>query len=570
VRASIDSQVVDLGSIIPGKSLSSFGVSATSSEVRISKLLAAVALVVLLLTSANVANLLLVRALGRRREIAVRLALGVGRRRLVTQLVTEGVLLALVGAAGALVLTEIGTSAVRVWLLGDIAWSDNPVDLRVLVFTGIVAIVTGIATSLVPALQTSRPQLAPALKAGARDGSVQRSRTRDALLVAQAALAIMLLAGAGLFVRSLRNVGAIDVGLDASHMLVAQISQGSVGLSNAESRQLFNEFMTRANNLPGVTTSAVSVGLPFSLSWGARVIVPGREAPKLQTGPLQYAVTPGYFDVLGIKLVAGRLFTDADRLGGAPVTLINETLAHLYFPASNPVGTCVKIGADSLPCTTIVGVVTNTHRQDIIESPVPQLYRPLDQLPASATDGTVSFFGYTMVVRTRGDAALLVEPLRRAMQSVGSRVPYANITPMSDILGRQTRSWSLGARVFSAFGALALVLAAVGLFSVVAFTIGQRMHELGVRSALGAQAIDLMRLTMVRGLTPAAIGIVVGVVLSLASGRFVSALLYQTSPHDPAVLAAASGALFTAAVVASLIPAMRTMNVDPTIALRAE
>jgi ABC-type antimicrobial peptide transport system permease subunit len=290
----------------------------------------------------------------------------------------------------------------------------------------------------------------------------------------------------------------------------------------------------------------------------------------LQETPKQYAVTPGYFDALGIRLVAGRTFTDADRMGTAPVTVINETIARFYFGGTNPVGACLKIEADTMPCTTVVGVVTNTRRQDLVEGPVPQLYRPLDQLPASVTDGTVSFFGYILVARTRGDASAFVEPLRRAMQSVGSQVPYARVQSMRAILGNKTRGWELGARVFTAFGALALLLAAVGLFSVVAFTIGQRMHEFGVRSALGAQASDLLRLTIVRGLTPAAVGIVVGILLSLASGRFVGALLFQVSPSDPAVLAGASSVLFVAAVVASLVPAMRAVRVDPTIALRAD
>src|SRR5262249_35684061 len=264
--------------------------------------------------------------------------------------------------------------------------------------------------------------------------------------VAQAALAIVLLAGAGLFVRSLRNVAGLDLGLDANHVLVAQISQGSVGLSPAESRRLFSEFSSRVNALPGVTGSAVSVGMPFSLSWGARVHIAGRELPRLQTSPLQYAVTPGYFDALGIRLVAGRLLSDADRIGGAPVTVINETMARVYFPAANPIGACLTIGADTMPCTTVVGVVTNTHRQDLVEGLVPQLYRPLDQLPPSMTESTVSFFGYTLVVHTRGDAALLAEPVRHALQSVGTSVPYATVTPLSAMIGRKSRGWELGAR----------------------------------------------------------------------------------------------------------------------------
>ena len=569
-RARIDSETVALGSIIPGRSLSSFGVAANSAEVKTSKLLAAVAVVVLLIACANVANLLLVRSLSRRREMAVRLALGVGRRRLVSQLLVEGMLLALLGGVAALAVTEVGTRAVRGWLLGEGAWSGGVVNPRVLAFSAVVALLTGIITSLVPALQASRPDLTSALKAGSREGSVQRSLTRSVLLVTQASLALVLLTGAGLFIRSLRTVAALDLGLDVDHVLVAQISQGSVGLSNADSRRLFDRFMERARGLPGVQASAVSVGLPFSLSWGTSVSIPGRELPRDRQSPFQYAVTPDYFETLGIRLVAGRPLTTADRAGSAPVMLINEAMARRYFAGVNPVGACMRVGADTMPCTTIVGVVTNTRRQDLVEDPLSQLYRPLDQLAPAITDRTVGFFGYTMIVRARGDAALLVEPLRRAMQATSSLVPYATVHTMRETLGGQTRGWELGARVFTVFGGLALVLAGVVLFSVVAFTVGQRMHEFGVRAALGAQASDLLRLTIVRGLAPAALGIATGVALTLAGGQFVASLLFETSPRDPVVLGGASAVLFLAALVASLVPAWRVTKVDPTIALRAD
>jgi hypothetical protein len=273
-----------------------------------------------------------------------------------------------------------------------------------------------------------------------------------------------------------------------NHALVAQISQGSVGLSNEESRRLFEEFAVRARRLPGVTASAVSVGLPFSLSWGATLSAPGRELPKVEQNPFQYAVTPGYFDALRIRKLSGRAFTDADREGTEAVAIVNETMARLYWPQQSPIGACIKFGADSMPCTTVIGVVSNTRRQDLVEGLVPQIYRPLAQLSPSVTNSTVSFFGFTLVVGTTGDASALVEPLRRTIQSTTTSVPYANVMTMRGLLGRQTRSWELGARVFSAFGVLALALAAVGLFSVVAFTIGQRMHEFGIRTALGAQA----------------------------------------------------------------------------------
>ena len=308
--ARLDSTAVVLGSIVPGRSLWTWGMSGSSNDVRISELLSAVALMVLLIACANVANLLLVRALGRRREIAVRLALGINRRRLIGQLLVEGLMLSFLGALGALAVTAVGARFVRRWMIGDGAWSGGAVDGHVLVFTAFVALVTGIVTSLVPALQSSKPDLTSALKSGTREGSVQKSRTRTVLLVAQAALAIILLAGAGLFIRSLRNVGALDFGVDVNHALVGQISQGSVGLSNEESRRLFEEFARRARSLPGVSASAVSVGLPFSLSWGMRLTAPGRELPRVEQSPVQYAVTPGYFDALRIRKLSGRVFGD--------------------------------------------------------------------------------------------------------------------------------------------------------------------------------------------------------------------------------------------------------------------
>jgi putative ABC transport system permease protein len=568
--AYVDSQSVLLGSIIPGRSLWTWQFSGSGSDMKVAKLVGAVALIVLLIACANVANLLLVRALGRRREIAVRLALGVGRRRLIGQLVIEGLLLAALGAAGALGVAIVSSQIVRRWLIGDGAWTGGIVNGRLLAFTIAVGVVSGLVTSLAPAFEASRLDLTPALKAGAREGSVQRSWTRAGLLGAQVALAIVLLTGAGVFLKSLRNVGALDMGIDMSHVLMASISQGSAGLTNEQSLRLFEQFSERVRQIPGVRTSAVSIGLPFSLSWGTRVSLPGREAPKKRNGPFQYAVTPGYFDALGIRLLAGRTFTDADRAGTAPVVIVNATLAKQLWPGQSPIGSCLKVGADSLPCSTVIGVVSDTRRQDLVEEPVTQVYLSLEQLPFSRTESTVSFFGYTLVARTTGDAQSYTETIRRTMQGVSSVVPYANVQTMRDLIGRHTRSWELGANVFSAFGALALVLASIGLFSVVAFTLGQRMHEFGVRRALGAQTIDLLTLGVTRGLGPVVAGIVAGVVITIGAERFVDSLLFQETAHDPVVLLSATVSLFGAAVVASLVPARRAAGVDPTVALRSE
>ncbi len=569
---SPDSQTVVFGSIVPGKSKATFGIGVSSPEVRVAKLLSGVALLVLIIACANIANLLLARALNRRREIAVRLALGVSQRRLVGQLLIEGMMLALLGAAGALVVTQFGSQVLRRWLLGDAAWNANAVDLRVLVFTACAAIVTGVVTSLAPALQASRRELTNALKSGAREGTVYRSRLRDALVVAQAALAIVLMTGAGLFVRSLRNAGDLPLGVDLQHVLVAQIAHASAGLNNEQALRLHLDFVERTRTLPGVSAAAVSIALPFSLSWGADVSVPGRTLPRVRQEPVQYAVTSQYFKVLRIPLLAGRPFTDADGLATERVVIVNENMARLYWPTQSPIGQCLRVGAgaDTMPCSAIVGVVGNTRRQDIVEGLVPQLYRPLVQLVPSETNRTVSFFGYTLIVRTVGDPAVMIEPVRRAIQSASPIVPYANVQPMESLLDPKLQAWRLGARAFSVFGGLALVLAVVGLYSVVTFTVLQRLHEFGVRVALGAQRSDIARLTIARGVMPVIIGIVIGSALALAGGRLVASLLFRVSPRDPVVLGAVSAVLLSAAALAALIPAWRATRVNPIAALRAE
>ncbi len=567
---SPDSEEVFLGSIIPGRGLNGFGISGTSSELRVSKLLGGVAILVLLIACANVANLLLVRGLTRRREIAVRLALGITQRRLIGQLVLEGILLSIFGASGALACAQASAGFIRVLLLGDASWSGSAIDGRVLAFTAAVALVTGLLTSLLPAWQSSRPALTSALKAGVREGGMSRSRTRTGLLVGQAALAIVLLAGAGLFVRSLRKVADLPLGIDIDRVLVAHIEHASVGMSNAEAREVYRHFTERAHQVPGVSAAATSIGLSFGLGWSTRLSVPGRPKPEVTNNPSQYAVTPEYFQVMGIRLRTGRLFTEADRAGAQPVAIINETTAKTFWGSADPVGNCLKVGADTMPCTTVVGVVSDARRQQLIEKPVSQLYRPLDQLPASVTNSTVSFFGYTMIARTTRDPATLREPLRRALQSTAADIPYVEVAPLRDHLGRQTRTWTLGATMFSAFGGLALVLSMIGLYSVVAFTLAQRLHEFGVRLALGATGADLLRLTLVRGVMPAVAGILVGVALALLGSGLVAGLLFELSPRDPAVFAAVSILLLAAAVVASLVPALRARKVDPMIALRAD
>ena len=569
--ARADSGRVLFGSVIPGKSLGRSGLSATSPVVRVARLLGVVSLMVLLLACANVANLLLVRALARRREIAVRLALGISRRRLAGQLMLEGLLLALLGAAGALAIVVIASGGLRRLLLAEWTWSGSAVDGRVLMVTGTATIVTALIVSVLPIAQFTNPELTTALKSGVREGRADsRSRTRAGLLMVQTALALVLLAGAGLFVRSLQRVAELPFGVDMDRVVLASIEHGTVGLSTAEAKRLYLQFMERARAVPGVSAAAVSIAHSFGLGWGTRVTYRGERLQLPQQGFAQYAITPDYFTVMGIRLVGGRAFSDDDREGSAPVVVINETAARSFWPAGDAIGQCIVVGADTMPCATIVGIVTNSRRQQLMEGPIPQLYRPLLQLPIPLYEATVSNFGFTLLARSERPAAV-VEPLRRAIQSTSASVPFAHVRTLSDQFGgRHTRAWTLGASMFSIFGGLALVIAAVGLFSVVTFTMAQRTHEYGVRLALGASESHLVWITMLRGLVPATLGLLLGAALSMAAGKLVASLLFETAPYDPVVFGSISALLLATAAVACLLPGLRAARTDPAVVLRSE
>lgn len=562
-----DSETVLLAPLIPGGEAGTIG----STSIKVSRMLVIVSFIVLGIACANVANLLLVRGYRRRREIAIRLALGVSRARLMSQLLIEGLLLATIGGVGALLVAHWTSQSVRALLLGSSAWSGEAVDGRMLAFTAAMTLAGGLLSALAPALQATRTNLNDGLKEGVREGGGQGSPLRAGLLILQAALAIVLLTGAGAFIRSVENINHRPFGIDLDHVLVASISHASVGLTNAQALALYRQFADRARAMPGVQSTAVTLGLPFGLSWSANAALSnGRKPPQTRQNAVQYAVTADYFSTMGIGLVAGRRFTPQDRAGGAPVAAVNETMAQMYWPNQDAVGQCLKFGGDTMPCATVVGVVTNTVRQGFQEGIVPQAYRPLDQVSAAETDRVVSYFGYYMVLRSTRDAALLVQPVRQAMQSVSSLVPFATVRPMRDLLSSRMRPWNMGEKVFVALGVLALVLATIGLYSVLAFSIAQRLHEFGVRVALGARAADLVRLTVSVGLAPIIGGIVCGVLLAFLLGKFIASLLFNVSPHDPTILASVCAILLLTATLASLIPALRATKVDPARVLRAD
>jgi predicted permease len=539
-----------------------------SPERRVAALLGGVSVLVLLMACANVANLLLTRAFGRRREIAVRLALGISRVRLIRQLVTESVVLATAGGVAALLVVRWGSAFVQSVLLSDFAWPDTPIDGRVLAFTAAATVAVGLIAGLVPAYQGSDPHLSRTLREGTRGSGLSRSRTRTMLLLLQAATSVVLLVGTGLFVRSLRNVRNVDLGVDIDRLLTATIDLRSVGIDSAAADDYFERVRENASKLPGVAAVTYADAPPFGdWSLGTSLSVPGRDSlPRTTESPYWTFVRPDYFSTVGTRIVAGRSFTDADMVSGAaPVVIINEAVAKWIWPGQNAVGRCVRVGADSEPCSDVIGVAATTHRSGIVEDAGPlQVYMPMRR-------GRSSVRARLVLVRPRAvEPEALTEPVRRVMQTAAAGVPYANVRPMHDALNSELRPWQLGATMFAAFGFIALLLSSLGLYSVVAYTVAQRMHEMGVRVALGAQVADIRRLVLAQGLRIAAVGVAAGTIIALVSGRFVASLLFQTSPRDPIVFGVVIAVLLGVATIASLVPARRATHADPLAALHAE
>jgi predicted permease len=388
------------------------------------------------------------------------------------------------------------------------------------------------------------------------------------LLLIQAAVSVVLLVGTGLFVRSLRNVNTVDLGIDVDHLLVGSIDLRSVGIDSARADQYFELARNAVLRLPGVSSVTIADAAPFGdWSIGSDVALPTHDSlPKHKESPNLTWVAPNYFATVGTRLVAGRAFTESDSRSGAPATIIvNEEIARWIWQGKSALGQCLLIGEKAKTCSEVVGVVRNTHRSSIAQDAEPlQIYEPLQP-----TSGDTR--ARMLIVRPTGvEPADLVEPVRRAMQTAMPGVPYANVRPMRDRLDDEMRPWRLGATMFAAFGLIALVLSSLGLYSVVAYTVAQRMHEMGVRVALGAQVGDIRRLVLTQGLRVAAVGVGGGTIIALTTGKFVAPMLFETSPRDPLVFGVVIVLLLAVATLASLVPARRAVRADPLVALRSE
>jgi predicted permease len=523
--------------------------------------LSGVAAVVLLIACANTANLLLARALRRRREIAVRVALGISRFRLFAQLLVESVLLAVLGAAAGLALARWGSGVVRAALLPAVEWTTSIADRRLLIFAAVVSVVAGVLAGLAPAIQSGRGDVASALKSGGREGALHRSRLRTGLLIMQAALSMTLLVGAGLFVRSLRNVHAVRLGYDADRVMFVDLRLRGVTLDSTGNVDLRERLVARAKTIPGVEHASRAVTVPYYMTWNDDLFVQGIDSvSRLGQFSLQ-AGSPGFFETLGTRIVRGRGITAEDRAGSPAVMVVSQLMARTLWPGQEALGKCIRVSTNTAPCRTVVGIAEDIRTGDLSEQPNMHYYMPIAQF--GSTGGGV-------FVRTRRDAASEMATVRRELQRLMPGAAYVAITPMSEFIEPVMRPWRLGATMFSVFGGVALLLAAIGLYSVIAYNVTQRTHELGVRVALGAQARDVIGLVVREGLRVAVVGVVAGALIAWYAARWVEPLLFRVSPKDPMVYAGVVVTLLAVAVAASWWPALRASRVDPNSALRAD
>jgi putative ABC transport system permease protein len=529
-------------------------------------LLAAVAFV-LLIACGNVANLLLARSTTRAREMAVRSALGAGRPRLVRQLLTESLMLSLAGS-----LVGVGLAWATLGLVARMApvtiprLSQATIDGTVLTFALLLALATGVIFGILPALKTSRHGLQSTLALDSRTGAGGGGRARRILVVADLALALVLLSGAALMLESVGRLMLVDPGFSADRVLTLNFSL--VGRAYREDPAVVR-FIDRVVGdvaaLPGVEAASATGQIPLGGNgdrWGFHI--EGRSARNPEEDPSveRYSVTPDYFRVLRIPLKRGRLITDADRTESLPVIVIGETTARLLWPGQDPLGQRVRIGGSDGPWRTVVGIAGDVRHADLAAAPTLQMYLPQTQV-------TDSFL--VLAVRTvSSDPTVIVPQVRDAFRRIDPTVPIYGVAPMSELVYQAVADRRFAMQLLGAFAFVALLLAAIGLYGVVAYTVAQRTRELGVRVALGATPAAVLRLVLGSGIVTVTTGLFIGVAAALVAGQFLGSLLFGVRATDPIALGAAAVTLALVAVAAHLVPARRALRIDPVTALRQE
>jgi predicted permease len=560
-RARMNGPLVRLA---PGGAGLSFLRAAYGERLRV---LMAVAAFVLLIACANVASLTLSLATARRPEVAMRLALGASRWRLVRQFLTESVLLAVLGGAAGLALAEWGVRVLKA-LVARTSPVDVGLNLRVLAFTLLVSFVSGMLFGLAPALRAGRDDLVASMRERGEGAAAARRRPRlvPALVVAQVALSLVLLLGAGLLVRSLANLTGEGVGFAREGVLLVDMDTRLSGYRSAELGAYYVRLIERVSRVPGVRAATVATYSPMSGSSRTNTIaVQGfRPAPDQSMDVETPSVGPGYAQTLGMPVVAGRDLTGRDAAGSPPVAVVNRAFARTYFPGRSPVGGRFGIGPDHDGDYEIVGVLGDARFRSVRDAPVPMAFLSILQ----ATDQ--SAYTSELEVRTVGDPSDLTAAVRAAVADVDARVPIAGVTTLAaqftDSLGRD----ALFARLVGVFSALALVLACVGLYGVGSQAVARRTNELGVRMALGADAGVILRMVLRDAAALIVLGLVIGAPAALAAARLIRSQLFGVGPADPATLLATCVVLAAVAIVAGFLPARRAARVDPVVALRAE
>ncbi len=530
-----------------------------------SALLFLVVLAVLLIACANVAGLFLARAAARQREVAVRLSLGATRSRVVRQLVTESVLLAGIGGA-------LGVAA-SVWVSGALAAVKIPLplpialdlapDARVLGFGVVIALATGLLVGIAPALQATRPSLLPALKDNGGGTLSSRSRLRGAFVVGQAALSIVLLVMAGLFLRSLQRAAALDVGFGARDGLVLATDLGLGGYDHSRVESFQTNLLERARHLPGVTAAGLTAALPLSLFGNRSGIAIEGYAPQpyedMEVG--RGAVSPGYLAALELPVLQGRAFSDLDRGNAPKVALVSEAFARRYWPGQQAIGRRLSIEGDEGPWREVVGVVRDAKYTSLGEETRPYFYLPIAQVSTERS---------ALLLRTRGDPATLAPAARALVHELDPALPIEDIGTLQDHLAFALLPARAGGLALATFGLLGLLLASLGVYGVVAYGVTQRRREIGIRVALGARGRAVVGLMVRDGMRLVAAGVGIGLLLAAGGGMLARGLLYGLAPLDPIAFVSGPLVFGMVALGASYLPARRATRIDPMTALRAE
>jgi len=523
---------------------------------------------VMLIASANLANLLLAKTAGRSKEIAVRTAIGASRRRVVQQILCETMLLGVLSGAVGLLLAQLSMAAIVDYITGTVPrTSEIHLDARVLLFTLGVSLVAGVIAGLAPAWRLTRPNIQSTLNQGltrTATGSHDR-RLRNGLVVSEVALALVLLVGAGLLIRTVGTLRAIDPGFDQQNVLAVVLAPPNAKYPTPGDRFRFTrQLVERLHALPGVQRASAIDSLPMTGGSTQPVAIEGRAETVMSKQPevAVRRIMPGYVRTTGMRLIAGRDFSDADTADSQPVAVISEAMARQFWPNQNPLGRRLTLTFRPGVVREVVGVVSDVKIRGLdVAEPVSTLYTPFSQ----SQIGLIS-----LVVRTSVPPRTLVTSLGAAVHDIDRDLPLIRVATMDEVVGRSMSQQQFAMELLGAFAALALMLAAIGIYSVLSWTVRQRVREIGIRRALGAPTQDVLRMVVIEGLKPTLLGVAIGLVSALALGRLMNALVFGVTPHDVATLSSVSLILTLCALMATLLPAYRATRVDPVIALRDE